>query len=101
MGGRKVTVTFDEDQLKVLSAETKRLGLGRISTLVKHLATVGLAVPDETGARTMLVRVAKWQELNEYVQQKGLGSIETFAVFAMEQYTSRYPVSEAKKSRRG
>jgi hypothetical protein len=100
----KMTLTFDEETIETLRAKAKDEGFMRPSLLVRYLLLRSLkenasAELEETDNKTLFVKVDNYRELLGYVQEKKMGSVESLATFAMGQYMSRCPLTEAQKQR--
>lgn len=100
MSGRKVTIVIDNDAFSLLEKRAKDEGFGRVSTLIRHLTVSGIKEPIHTGQKISL-NVDGYDEVAAYVKEKKFGNIGVFANFAMEQYMTRYPLSDAQRARVG
>jgi hypothetical protein len=91
----KMTLTFDEETIETLKAKAKKEGFVRPSTLARYLMLRGLNGDAQTEInedhQVLQVPVKNYRELKEYVENKKLGDISIFAIFAMERYMSQYP----------
>ncbi|WP_020613113.1 hypothetical protein [Sediminispirochaeta bajacaliforniensis] len=96
--GRKITITVEDREYEQLSEKAKEMGFARVAGLVRFLTINGK--PSEK-KNLLLVPVNNYEELRCYVEQKKLGSVETFASFSMEKEMSRYPLTAAQKRRAG
>jgi hypothetical protein len=100
MGNRKITLTVDEDLYRELAEAARPMGFTRVSNLARWLVIKGIHRDSEmTGRKAIEVSVDNYRTLLGYAQEKKLGSVEVFATFAMEQYMSRVPLTEAQKRR--
>ena len=101
--GVKMTLTFDDETMETLRRKAREEGFVRPSVFTRYLLLQGLkknmqaAIDDEK--KSFEISVDNYRSLLGYVQEKKLGSVEIFAAFAMEQYMSRVPLTEAQKRR--
>jgi formylmethanofuran dehydrogenase subunit A len=103
--GIKMTLTFENETMETLRRKAKEEGFLRPSVLVRYLLLRGLredmqAEIDED-QRALRVLVNNYREIKEYVDEKQLGDINTFAAFSMKQYMTRYPLKTALKKQGG
>jgi hypothetical protein len=101
---RKITITVEEDRFLEWETTARKMGLGRASTLVRYLAVKGLEAEAEEFGETADKRIVKiemdnYREVLGYIHERKLGSVENFAVFAMEQTMKRHPLTEAQRRR--
>jgi len=96
---RKMTLTFPPEVIDALKRQAKEEGLLFGSTMARALVLRGLQMDTDSNSRVLRVPVKNYSELKAYVDAKRLGSIETFATYAMELAMSRAPLSEAQKAR--
>lgn len=103
MGGRKVTIVFDEDAYNRLEKEAQKNGLGRVSVLARYIIAQGMSKAEDTvtdeNNKSIVVKVTNYRELAAYVSEKKLGDVSIFAAFAMEQHMQRVPLTAAQKER--
>jgi len=57
--------------------------------------------PTDEESKSYTFTAKDWQEVETYVEAKRLGSVETFASFAMNQYMTKYPLKEGHKRQNG
>jgi hypothetical protein len=99
----KMTLTFNDETMETLRKKAKEEGFGRPSLLARYLMVRGLKenVPTEINDdhQVLHVPVNNYRSLRGYVEEKGLGSVEVFATFAMAQYMSRNALTPAQKQR--
>jgi c-di-AMP phosphodiesterase-like protein len=100
----KMTLTFDEETIEILRTKAKEEGFIRPSSLVRYLLLRCLkedtdAELEESGSKTISVKVDNYRELLDYVHEKKLGTVENLATFAIGQYMSRCPLTAAQKQR--
>jgi hypothetical protein len=101
---RKITITVNEERYQEWDAAAKRLGLDRVSTLVRYLAARGLQdqadeYTETVDRRIIRVDVDNYREIEGYVRERKLGSVEHFAVSAIAQTMRRYPLTAVQKRR--
>jgi hypothetical protein len=101
--GIKMTLTFEDETMETLRRKAKEDGVIRPSVLARYLLLRGFKedmqaeITDDR--KTFEISVDNYRTLLGYAQEKKLGSVEVFAAFAMEQYMSRVPLTEAQKRR--
>jgi len=101
----KMTLTFDEETIETLKAKAKKEGFMRPTTLARYLLLRGLRenavaqLEEGPDTKTIDIPVDNYRELQGYVEEKKIGNVAVFAVFAMQQYMSRNSLTEAQKRR--
>jgi hypothetical protein len=99
--GIKMTLTFDSETIETLRRKAKEDGFERPSILARYLLIQGLKENEQTrindDQQVIRVTVNNYREIRDYVDEKQLGNINTFAAFAMKQYMTRYPQKTALK----
>lgn len=102
MGGRKITITFDDVLYEKLKQRAQDEGFVRVPILMRYLIAQGMnAEKEDADKKAITVLVDNYEEIAGYVREKKLGKPEVFAVYAMEQHMQRYPLSKAQKERAG
>jgi hypothetical protein len=101
---KRITITVNEERFREWEQAAHKMGLDRVSTLLRYLAARGLENQreefDETADRRIVkVEVDNYREIDGYVRERKLGTVETFAAFAMDQTMKRYPLTAAQRRR--
>jgi hypothetical protein len=58
-------------------------------------------LPTDTDSKSYTLTVNNWKEIEAYVEEKQLASVEVLARFAMKQYMTKYPPKTSKKRQGG
>ena len=97
---RQIQFSMPERVYEELSADAQRLC---ITPGIMARLKMGDAYPDRADGdrREIRVPVNNYEEIARYVDDKQLGTVSTFAAFAMQQYMSRYPLKTAGKAAKG
>jgi len=95
----QIQFQMKEEAMDGLKAQAAKMGitpniLARI-IMNKHFS------PPGAGSKSYTITVENWQEVEEYVEAKQLGSVEVFIGFAMKQYMNRYPLGDGRKGHKG
>jgi hypothetical protein len=103
--GVKMTLVFEDETMETLRRKAEEEGFTRPSILARYLLLRGLRedmrAEIDDDRQTLRVPVSNYREIKEYVDEKRLGNINTFAAFAMKRYMTRYPLKTASKKQNG
>jgi len=81
--------------MDALKAEAAKLGITP-NLLVRLIMHKHFSQPD-VEAKSYTFTAKDWREIETYVEAKRLGSVEVLIGFALEQYLTRYPLTEGQK----
>jgi len=97
---RQMQFQMPERVYEELCAEAQRMS---ITPGILARLKMGDAYPDRADCDRREIRVPlnNYREIVNYVDNKQLGTINTFAAYAMQQYMSRYPLKTAGKAGEG
>ena len=99
----RVAMTLDDETLDALNRQAKADGFSGIAPVVRRFVMQGVrkTQSDDEDRKTLDVPVKNYRELAGFVEAKKMWSVEAFAVFAMGQYMSKYPIKQAQKQEDG
>ena len=95
MKGVQLWPVISADVMDRLKAAAEKKGLTP-NILVRIMLHEHFGQPD-TESKSYTFTSKNWREIEAYVEAKRLGSVEVFAGFAMEQYLTRYPLTDGQK----
>jgi hypothetical protein len=84
-----------EEAMEGLKAEAAKMGI--TPNILARLIMHERFSPPDTESKSYILTVKDWQDVEAYVEAKRLGSVEGFGGFAMEQYMTKYPLTEGQK----
>jgi hypothetical protein len=101
MNTTQIQVRISPEVLAATAAAAKKKGLtpAMYLRLLLHDHLGDAVRIDEGEIKSYTIDVQNWQELEAYVREKCLGSVEVFAVFSMKQYLTKYPLTRAQNRR--
>jgi hypothetical protein len=97
----QMQITLPENVMEAIRNESARHGVTPNLLTRMRLCTLFLGNGDTAGKKSYALTLENWKEIEGYVEEKQLGSVEVFSGFAMRQYMSKYPRKEAQKRRVG
>jgi len=86
-----------EEAMEALKAAAAKKGI--TPNILARLIMHERFSPPDTESKSYTFTAKNWQEIEAYVEERKLGNVAIFAVFAMHQYMSRNSLSEAQKRR--
>jgi hypothetical protein len=94
---KQIQFQMKEEVMEALKAEAARMGItpNLLARLIMHER---FSQPDAE-SKTYTFTAENWREIEAYVEEKRLGSVEIFSCFAMAQYMARNALTPAQKKR--
>jgi len=93
----QMQITLSENVMETIRAEAAKVGISPgIFTRMILYEKFG---QQDAKSKSYNFTAENWQEIEAYVEERKLGDVANFAVFAMHQYMSRNSLSEAQKRR--
>jgi len=96
---REMWIQVPERVFSSLADEAARLGV--TPNILARMRLAELHSGGDEDRREVRIPLGNYREIAGYVEEKKLGSVNTFAAFAMQQYMTRYPPRAPAKSAKG
>lgn len=94
----RAIVYYDEHDYKDIKEYAKSKGLN-VSSFLKFAARdyMGCGAEPKKGKKTISLPISNYEELQNYIDIKCLGTIETFACYAMKCFMNKNQLTQAQK----
>jgi len=91
----QMQIQFPAEAMEALRAAAEKKGV--TPNILARLVLHERFGQSNTESKSYTFTAKNWREIEAYVEAKRLGSVEVFAGFAMEQYLTRYPLTDGQK----
>jgi len=97
MKNQQLQITLSQEVMKALREAADEKGV--TPNILARLFLYERFKQINADTKTYNFTLKEWHEVEGYVEEKSLSSVEVFAAFAMKQYMNKYPLSTSGKRR--